>query len=264
MTQVDGPAAQRQIAAVIFDVDDTLVDTKAAFAEALSAIASHYLPRLPVADHHQVVALWRQDPDGYYRAFTRGEMGFREQRYLRAEQVQRTFGGREITAAGFDAWDERFEAAFQAAWQPFEDAADVLALLRDTGLKIGAVTNAATAYQWQKLERTGLKGFIATVVGVDELGYGKPSPDVFTLGCDRLGVTPPQAVYVGDELDIDARAAITAGLAGVWVDRPAARRGGPFDENREQALADGVLVIENLSDLPAALQTIRSGAFCSS
>ena len=47
----------------------------------------------------------------------------------------------------------------------------------------------------------------------------KPDPDAFTAACARLAVAPQAAVYVGDRLDVDARAATAAGLRGVWLDR---------------------------------------------
>ncbi|GAA2244364.1 HAD family hydrolase [Rarobacter faecitabidus] len=242
--------------AVIVDIDDTIVDTKGAFAGALSEVARTYLPDLAEARHGEVVALWRRDPNGFYRAFTRGEMGFREQRLARAEQLQSQFGGAGIGTDGFDAWNEVFEAAFQANWRPFADAAPFFAAIAGAGLKLGAVSNADTAYQEKKLEVVGLGGHIQTLVGVDVLGYGKPSPRVFEIACDRLVVAAAETLYVGDELDIDARGARAAGLRGIWLDRPGARRGGPFDEDREAALADGIAVVESLDELAAELSLV--------
>ena len=234
---------------MIVDIDDTLVDTKGAFTGALTEVIRIYLPDLDSARYPEVVALWRRDPNGYYRAFTRGEMGFGEQRLARAEQVQATFGGAPIGVDGFAAWDEVFESAFQANWHPHPDAIGFLDRVRAAGIPIGAVTNAATDYQELKLRTVGMADYVQTVVGVDVLGFGKPSPKVFHLACDRLGVDPARTVYVGDELDIDARAAAAAGLIGVWLDRPGPRRGGPVDEDSLAAKADGITVVPGLDEL---------------
>jgi putative hydrolase of the HAD superfamily len=54
--------------------------------------------------------------------------------------------------------------------------------------------------------------------------------------------------YVGDEKDIDAAAAVDAGLAlGIWLDRPG---GHP----QPGGIADGVIRVESLAQIPQALQ----------
>ncbi|MDF2808213.1 MAG: haloacid dehalogenase, partial [Cellulosimicrobium sp.] len=83
--------------------------------------------------------------------------------------------------------------------------------------------------------------------------FGKPDPRVFAEACARLGTDPARTAYVGDELDVDARAARAAGLVGVWLDRPGTRRGGPHPEDPESARASGVHVVHALADLPTTL-----------
>ncbi len=61
------------------------------------------------------------------------------------------------------------------------------------------------------------------------------------------GTEPARTAYVGDELDLDATAAVTAGPVGVWLDRTGARRRDGDDD-----LA-GIRVIERLADLSAVL-----------
>lgn len=84
-------------------------------------------------------------------------------------------------------------------------------------------------------------------------GSGKPDPRVFAEACRRLGTDPARTAYVGDELDVDARGALAAGLVGVWLDRPGTRRGGPHPEDPASARASGVHVVHGLADLPVAL-----------
>ncbi len=84
---------------------------------------------------------------------------------------------------------------------------------------------------------------------MDTFGVGKPDRRVFTEACRLLGTAPARTVYVGDELEVDALGARSAGLRGVWLDRPGARRGGPALEDVEVARAAGVLVVGSLSEL---------------
>ena len=237
---------------VLFDIDDTLVDTKGAFAVALDAVREAYLPHLPTAGTVELLDAWRADAGGHYRAYTRGETTATAQRMARANALHADFGGPALDDAGFAAWDEVFESGFEAAWAAHEDARPVLDLLAVAGVRVGALSNARAAYQTGKLAATGLAD-VPVLVGVDTLGVGKPAPEVFLEACRRLGTAPSRTVYVGDELDIDATAAARVGLVGVWIDRPGSRRGEVRRAELDDAERAGVRTIGSLRDLAQAL-----------
>ena len=244
------PAAGRpRIAGVLLDVDDTLVDTRGAFADAMAEIARTYLPSLPEEQHADVLAVWRRDAGGHYRAYTRGEQSFREQRMTRANELMAAFGGPVLDDAGFDAWDVVFEAAFADAWRAFPEAAAAVEALLGAGVAVGALSNAATDYQVRKLAAVGLGERVPMLVGIDVLGVGKPDPRVFLEAARRLGTDPAETLYVGDELDIDAGGAVRAGLQGAWLDRPGARRGGAHPEDPAAAEAAGIAVVASLTEV---------------
>ncbi|GAA1399950.1 HAD family hydrolase [Oerskovia paurometabola] len=243
-----GAAPGGAVDGVLFDVDDTLVDTRGAFSLAIDAVCAVYLPHLPVERYGEVLALWRSDPHGWYRAYTRGELTFDGQRMLRANELQETFGGAVLAEDGYAGWRSVFWGTFEEGWRAHDDAAPVLKRLAAAGVRVGALSNAAVALQTDKLSRSGLSE-VPMLVGVDTLGFGKPDPRVFVEACARLGTDPARTVYVGDELDVDARAAAAAGLTGVWIDRPGTRRGGPAEEDPEAARAAGVHVVASLDEV---------------
>lgn len=242
----------RLVDGVLFDVDDTLVDTQQAFAAALSAVARAYLPHVEPDRHGDVLTAWRADVGGHYRAYTRGEVGYLEQRMARANALHTEFGGVPLDEAAYAEWNRVFEAGFARAWAAHPDAAEVVERLLAAGLAVGALTNAAVAYQTAKMARAGLE-HVPVLVGVDTFGVGKPDPRVFAEACRLLGTAPGRTAYVGDELDIDARAAVAAGLVGVWVDRPGGRRVRIPEADVAAARAAGVHVVASLEEVPALL-----------
>ncbi len=235
---------------VLFDIDDTLVDTRGAFASALGVVARRFLPDLPAERDAEVVAAWRADVNGHYAAYTRGEVGYAEQRMARANELHAQFGGPTLDDDGYARWNAVFEEGFSSAWAAHEDVVEVVDRLLEAGVAVGALSNASVAYQTSKLERVGLINRVPMLVGVDTLGYGKPHPDVFAEACRRLGTDPARTAYVGDELDVDAQAARAAGLVGIWLDRPGGRRHVISDE---RVAAAGVTVVHDLHALPGVL-----------
>ncbi len=241
---------------VLFDVDDTLVDTRGAFAKALTAVAVEYLPHVPVDRYGELLDHWRSDPGGHYRRYTRGETDHLTQRRLRADLLHRTFGGEPVTEDSFVAWDGLFWGTFERSWHAFDDALRALSTLRAAGVAVGVVTNAAVTLQERKLRSARLGG-LPVLVGVDTLGFGKPAPEVFVQGARLLGTDPARTAYVGDEPDVDARAAHDAGLVGVWLDRPGTRRTHERPVDADAMRADGLRVIAGLDELPEALAVRR-------
>ena len=248
----------RSVDGVLFDVDDTLVDTQSAFAAAVSAVAEHYLPHLDPSRHSDVLAAWRADAGGHYRSYTRGEVGYLEQRMARANALHEQFGAAVLDQETDEAWNALFEQGFARAWAAHPDAPGIIERLRSEGLAVGALTNAAVAYQTTKMHRAGL-GRVPVLVGVDTFGVGKPDPRVFLEACRLLGTAPERTAYVGDELDIDARAAVAVGMVGVWVDRPGERRTTIPEADIEAARQAGVRVVASLSQVPGVLG-LRSGS----
>ncbi|MBE9939116.1 HAD family hydrolase, partial [Cellulosimicrobium cellulans] len=171
---------------VLFDVDDTLVDTRAAFAQAIAAASRVWLPHLPEERYDEVLALWRADPNGHYRAYTRGEVDFDAQRMARANELQAAFGGELLDDAAYVDWKDLFWGTFEASWAAFADSRGVVDALAGAGVRVGSLTNARVELQTRKLAAAGLAD-VPLLVGVDTLGFGKPDPRVFAEACRRLG-----------------------------------------------------------------------------
>jgi putative hydrolase of the HAD superfamily len=112
-------------------------------------------------------------------------------------------------------------------------------------MMLAAITNAPGKHQRSKLAAVGLIDTFDVLVIAGEVGMAKPDPAIFHLACRQLGVHPCQAVHVGDRLDLDAQAAVAAGLRGVWLNR----------DDRASAVEPplGVHMIGGLMELPELL-----------
>jgi len=239
----------RSIAGVLVDIDDTLLDNVAAVRHAISRIAAEYLPSH--TDIEEAVVFFRADRGGHYRAFSRGEIDSRTQRRLRAEDLHAHFGGPVFEdEEALIAWIQAFDNAYREGWCLHEDAAPFLDGLSALGLPYGVLSNARRAQQVAKLAAVGLS-HVPLLVCVDDFGFGKPDPRVFHEACRLLGTTTGETLYVGDEFDIDAVAAVQAGLVGVWCDRP----GTWVHRTDEEVAGAGVVRVASLTELATLLKS---------
>jgi putative hydrolase of the HAD superfamily len=230
---------------VLFDVDGTLVDHDGAAA----AGAQKWLMAMGWADSGTIAGLvseWDEIAERHYPAYRARLTTFQGQRRLRLREF--------LPLVGIDAstWsDERLDelfnsylVAYEDAWRSFADAEPCLGALRSVA-QIAVLSNGNQEQQEEKISRTGLGRFIDIVLTSDQLGVAKPDPRAFELACVRLGVPARAAVYVGDQLEVDALAATAAGLRGIWLNR----NGGAFPP--------GVEAVGNLTDLPSLLEELR-------
>jgi phosphoglycolate phosphatase len=92
------------------------------------------------------------------------------------------------------------------------------------GKALGVVTNKPEAHTQKTLRATGLTGRFRAVLGAETLPQKKPSPEPLWEALKRLGVPKERALMVGDSL-IDIHAARAAGVrvaAVTYGFRPAA------------------------------------------
>jgi putative hydrolase of the HAD superfamily len=192
----------RPIRAVLFDLDGTLYDRDAVVAAVTHEQVDTFGSRLGNINREEVIArLLALDDHGYAR---------------RVDVYRTLLAGMEVD----DALAADLEAHF---WDCYcrhcgfpKDAADTLAELRESGLKLALVTNGPVGWQSRKLRTLGLADYFDVVLISEAEGVAKPDPRIFERALERLGVRSDEAIFVGDHPEIDVAGAQDAGLIAVW------------------------------------------------
>lgn len=122
---------------------------------------------------------------------------------------------------------ERANAAFERAYAELlaggavtalPGAVEVLAALRDAGLKLCLTTGFAPATRDALLGHLGWAPLVDLALSPADAGRGRPWPDMIQLAARTLGVADPAAVAVAGDTPSDVRAGLAAGatvVAGV-------------------------------------------------
>ena len=193
------------IRAVLFDLDDTLMDHTAA----LHAAVEEWLP----GGHQQRFADIEKK---WFAAYERGEVSHQGQR---VERCREFLGRPEMTEQEALAEYDNYLAAYEKQWCAVEGAREILEYVLGLGLKVGVLTNGARKMQEGKLRAGGLDIPGVKLFPTVEMGHPKPQREAYLEACRRLGVEPGATLMVGDSLANDVEGARAAGLKALHFDR---------------------------------------------
>jgi pyrophosphatase PpaX len=181
----------RDVRAVLFDLDGTLLDT-------IELILSSFR-------HATFEVLGEKIPD----AVLMRNIGIP----LRVQM--REFTADPIKADEMlDRYREHNAEIHDGAVAAFPGVRDMLTGVRDLGLPMGVVTSKSRALAERGLEITGLGCYFDTLVTSDDTDRHKPDPYPLLVAADALGVHLRYCVYVGDSPH-DVRAAVDGGAVSV-------------------------------------------------
>jgi putative hydrolase of the HAD superfamily len=228
------------IRAVLFDLDDTLIDHTTAIRAAVTELYAQR-PELTTkfTDEAAFQKAWVDVQDKYYPAYLRGSMSHAEQKILRIRELWQPLAN--LTEEGCFQIYDHFQMLYAKNWKIFPDVFPCLEALEP--LKIGLISNGWGRQQREKLELEGLGKKIEIVVISSEVGMAKPEPRIFQMACAALGVSPSETIYVGDLYELDVQGPQQAGLLPVWLRRKAGHLESP-----------GILTIRSLNELAALVR----------
>jgi HAD superfamily hydrolase (TIGR01509 family) len=226
--------------ALIFDLDGTLVDTNAAHVESwVRALAKHGYrieadrigPEVGKGGDNLVPAVLGPSAEARVGEALRETVGEEYVRIVSRERRTPVFPG----------------------------AVELLAALRDRGIRTALATSSAKQHLDATFESAGvdLREHVDEVVNKDDVERSKPDPDVVVAALDKLRLSPAQCAMVGDTPH-DAEAAKRAGvvtlgiLAGALNDARALVGAGARRVWRDPA--------HLLAELDDALRTASPGA----
>lgn len=226
MQMVDG-GGDRAVKAVIFDMDNTLLEFVEAQIEACRCVAKH---------------LGSGSTMGLLDYFLRGIHGVEDH-----ENIADYMKDRGVYDEGkFRECCRIYDEVKLRSIEPYPGVRETLEELRGRGLKLAVVTDAHNGNATARLRKTGLLHLLDVVVSADMAGRKKPEPDSIRLALQKLGVKAEEAVLVGDSLRRDIAAGKRLGMLTVY----AAYGDKNFYEKRETK-ADHTL--SNIKDLTKLL-----------
>jgi putative hydrolase of the HAD superfamily len=205
--------SERPLAAVLFDLDDTLCDYATARADRLRIAFSLAIQH---GDHGEAVDLDRLIEESI--AIHPHGVG-----HFGPLLASHGIGGPDTARLAAEWYqDNRFHGL-----RLFPEAASVIGAVRravadgggGSARPIGIVTNGPADVQRDKIELLGVDGMVDFAVVSGEFGVEKPDPAIFAEALRLARVAPEEALLVGDSLEFDIAGAEGAGIRSVWINR---------------------------------------------
>jgi len=193
------------IKAVVFDLDNTLVDFMRMKRNAVEAAVKAMIDA-GLDFPYEVIKV---KIDEVYN-----EKGIEYQSVF--DQVLTHFLGKidhKILAAGIVA----YRTAREAELNTYPKVIPTFIKLIKMGLKLGVVSDAPSREAWLRLAYIGLHHIFDAVVTFDESSERKPSPKPFNLVLKQLEVHPSEALMVGDWAERDIVGAKSVGMKTVFA-----------------------------------------------
>jgi len=191
------------IDAMLFDLDDTLIDRRAAFESWASWTAPIWLNAPPDSPEVRETVSWMKEIDA--EGFTPREEFFR----LVTSRVSGLTRNLDDLVGSYYRDILRFVRLNNGAFS-------VLNELEHMGVPFGIVTNGFP-HQRDKAAAVGLTDRCACFVISCECTAAKPAPEIFTHAARRLGVASSDIGFVGDQPEIDICGAHRAGMRTIWL-----------------------------------------------
>jgi HAD superfamily hydrolase (TIGR01549 family) len=108
----------------------------------------------------------------------------------------------------------------------YEDTLPTIEALRGQGFRLGVISNGTRGVALN-LELAGISQRVEFVLVSALVGWEKPSPRIFAMGLEAVGLRPEEVVFLGDHYRADIEGARAVGMKAVMIDR--ARRSTETD-----------------------------------
>ena len=195
--------------AILFDLDDTLLDFAACETNALKKAFTR--SRLDVLDDSiwlKVYTTYKAISDQCWSQ--RSTNNFSRQQIIEYS-MQHTLSTLNYNFANSSNIASMYWDIFCQTACLNDGVADTIRFLHHK-YKLGIITNGYADSQRDRIKASGLANYFQSIVVSAEVGYAKPARQIFEIALKDLQVKPDNTLFVGDSIKHDYLGAINAGL----------------------------------------------------
>ncbi len=189
------------IKAVIFDLDNTILDRTSTFSNFTNSLLKTYFDHLDSTKElfDRIIYL---DQDGY-----------KDKSELFSELIEELpWKAKPQITELLDFYSMEYVKSAVLRKQ----AREVVIHSRKK-YKTGLITNGKTSIQYGKIDQLGIRNDFDLIIVSEEVGIKKPDPRIFEMAINKLELRPEECIYIGDHPINDIDGAARIGMETVWI-----------------------------------------------
>jgi len=196
---------------LLLDVDDTLLDFKAAERNGICEVMKAY----GVEPDEEKIAAYSKLNDSLWKAFERGE--------IPRDTIMEVRFGRFFAELGKEVNGPEAEKLYRAQLNEsavlIDGALEILDYLSGK-YDLYIITNGVSKTQYNRLAKSGIDRYMKDIFVSEDAGCQKPRKEFFEYCFSRLGAYDvSQMLVIGDSLSSDIRGGNNAGIDTCWFNR---------------------------------------------
>jgi putative hydrolase of the HAD superfamily len=206
------------IRALLFDLDDTLLETHHAHREAMLAACRSASDAHPHWTAEQFVEAFTQAYREIERQLEAGTLQLTSNMSFRTRTWEETLRACDLLPDLAEHLARVYLVERRKRYRLYDDVPAALdELAKEYRLVI--VTNGLGELQREKIAAVRLERWFPHAAVSGELGSWKPDPGIFRHALEMAETRPEEAVMIGDALERDVRGAQALGIRTIWMRR---------------------------------------------
>ncbi|EDV92275.1 N-acylneuraminate-9-phosphatase [Drosophila grimshawi] len=196
-TPFDGICAK--ISAFYFDLDNTLIPTRAGDSKAIRKLAEVLETQYCLTKDDATLATqtflksFRRCPDNTQTSLDSWRT------HLWRESLQSKH--KHLAEQIYPQW---LKLRYRYLAIP-PDYVQLLQRMRRAGYALAIITNGPSNAQWEKVAKLHVRGYFDCILVSSDLPWEKPHPEIFYEACNFLHVKPQECAMIGDKLETDIK-----------------------------------------------------------
>jgi putative hydrolase of the HAD superfamily len=189
------------IKAIIFDLDNTILDRTNTFRSFTNSFLRSYFDHIEMTQElfDRIIYL---DQDGY-----------KDKQELFSELLEELpWKMKPLKTELLDFYSTEYVKNAVL----MDHAREVLQHARKN-YKTGLITNGKTLIQYGKIDQLGIRNEFDLIIVSEEAGIKKPDPRIFEMATKQLGLRPNECIYIGDHPVNDIEGAAIIGMETIWM-----------------------------------------------
>ena len=222
------PNSQVTVRAVLFDLDDTLIDR----LDALTRLNRYWYRTLP-RDHRP------ESENEFVTRLFRAADRFSSPRDLYDWMLGIWPGSFRDADTALSAHNAILPNMVRLASR----TRGMLNYLKGARVPVGVVTNGGTLMQWAKVRNAGVDRLVDAVVVSEDFGAHKPHPSIFEHALRLIRADASETMFIGDDQVADIGGATGVGMQTAWMCHG---RTWDIDAHRPDHIINSVWEVEGL------------------